>query len=424
MTFLGNRYVAILLVLPCLLFTQGWFPQNSGTNKPLFDVHFADTQHGWIASQTNTILYTSDGGSTWTDLQPPPSVNYWGIHFVSTLEGWAVGSPGKIRHTTNGGTTWEDQTGTSYYNWAVFFVDADNGWIAGGRAQGFPSPPPARYIYHTTNGGDDWNSQLFDSDEPYLRSIHFFDINIGYAVGEGGQIFHTTDGGANWLQQTSGTLTHLYSVHASTPDTAWAVGVQGLVLRTTNGGSSWDQIDVGTSYGLGRVCFVDDMTGWIAGGDVVNGTIVFTADGGDNWEPQNSGTSNGLYSLYFTDPDTGWAVGLNGTIIHTTNGGVAVEEIGNIKQPQTDVILGQNSPNPFSRATVISFSLPKAGYVDLRVYDLIGQEVATLVDGELPAGEHHVDFDRRNLPSGVYFYRLNAGDVIRTKICVLLRDGA
>ncbi len=416
-----SRYLVMLLVLPSLMFTQGWFAENSGTNKPLFDVHFVDTQHGWIASQTNTILYTSDGGNTWTDLQPAPSVNYWGIFFVSPQEGWAVGDPGKIRHTTDGGTTWEDQTGTAYYNWAVFFIDEENGWIAGGRPQGFPGTDPIRYIYRTTNGGDNWNVQLYDVDEPYLRSIHFFDINTGYAVGEGGQIFHTTDGGANWFEQSSGTLTHLYSVHASTPDTAWAVGVQGLVLKTTNGGSTWDPVDVGTSYGLGRVYFVDAMTGWIAGGDVVNGTIVHTTDGGENWVFQNSGTQNGLYSLYFTDPDTGWAVGLNGTIIHTTSGGFGVEEIGNIKRPQTDVILNQNNPNPFSRTTVIRFALPAAGHVDLRVYDLIGQEVATLVDRELQAGEHDVLFNGQALPNGVYFYRLTAGDVTRTKLCVLMK---
>jgi photosystem II stability/assembly factor-like uncharacterized protein len=402
------------------MFAQGWFAQNSGTNKELFDVHFADTQHGWIASQTNTILYTSDGGNTWVDLQPPPSVNYWGIYFVSALEGWAVGSPGKIRHTTDGGITWEDQTGTSYDNWDVHFIDEHNGWVAGGRPQGPPGQDPIRYIYHTANGGDFWSSQLYDINEPYLRGIHFFDTNIGYAVGEGGQIFHTTNGGSNWFEQASGTLRNLYSVHASTPDTAWAVGVQGLVLRTTNGGGSWDSIYVGTLHSFGSVYFVDAMTGWIAGGDTIQGTIVYTTDGGDTWVLQNTGTPNALFSVYFTDADTGWAVGHLGTILHTTTGGTAVEEIGNIKQPQTDVTLSQNNPNPFSRTTVIRFALPKAGQVDLKVYDLIGQEVATLINGERQAGEHSVVFDGQDLPNGVYFYRLNIGDVTRTKLCVLM----
>lgn len=416
----GSRFAVLILVVPCLMFTQGWFAQNSGTNKSLFDVHFADTQNGWIASMTNTILYTSDGGQTWTDLQPPPSVNYWGIYFVSALEGYAVGSPGKIRHTTDAGVNWEDQTGGSYYNWDVFFIDENRGWIAGGREDGF-NYDPIRYIYYTSNGGDTWVSQLYDLNEYYLKGIHFFDGNIGYAVGEAGQILHTTDGGANWFEQTSGTIRHLFSVYVTTPDTAWAVGRQGLVLMTTNGGASWDSVNVGTSYSFGRVYFVDATTGWIAGGDAAQGVIVHTTDGGSSWELQDTGTSKGLYSLYFADADTGWAVGYDGTIIHTATGGTSIEEIDGSSDPHSEVILLQNSPNPFSRVTRISFAIPQAGHVKLAVYDLIGQEVATLVNAELVAGEHSVDFDGANLPNGVYFYRLNAGDVMRTKICVLLK---
>jgi photosystem II stability/assembly factor-like uncharacterized protein len=421
MKFTGCKIAVLFLVLPCLMFTQGWFGQNSGTNKSLFDVHFADSQNGWIASMTNTILYTSDGGQNWTDLQPSPSVNYWGIYFVSTQEGWAVGSPGKIRHTTDAGATWEDQTGGAYNNWDVYFLDENNGWIAGGREQGFPGQDPIRYIYHTTNGGDVWSSQLYDNNEPQLWAVHFLNANIGYAVGDAGTIFHTKDGGSDWFEQTSGAVHHLRSVHATTPDTAWAVGVQGLVLRTVNGGSTWDSVYVGTSHGFGRVYFVDAMTGWIAGGDVTEGTIAYTTDGGGHWELQSNAAQNGLYSLYFTDADTGWAVGYNGTIIHTTTGGTALEEVRDFVASRSEVVLSQNSPNPFNSTTNISFILPKSQHVKLSVYDLIGQEVVVLVDGEMRAGEHSVNFDGQNLPDGVYFYRLSAGNVTRTKICVLLK---
>ena len=415
----GHRAL-LLMLLPFLALTQGWYAQNSNTNKSLFDVHFADTQNGWIASMTNSIFHTSDGGQTWVDLQPPPSVNYWGIHFVSAQEGWAVGSPGKIRHTTDAGATWEDQNGGSYYNWSVFFIDEDRGWIAGGREDGF-GYDPIRYIYYTTNGGDSWSSQLYDLNEPYLLGVHFLDANIGYAVGEGGQIFHTTDGGANWIEQTSGTIRHLRNVHATTPDTAWAVGVGGLLLRTIDGGSTWDSLYAGVSYGLSDIYFVNYHTGWIVGGDTAVATILSTTDAGDSWVLQNSGTINFLYAIYFTDPDTGWAVGYDGTILHTTSGGVGVEELYDLAEPQSEVVLAQNSPNPFSRSTAIRFALSQASHVELKVYDLIGQEVAVLVDDELRVGEHSVIFDGRDLPNGVYFYRLNTGDVTKTKLCVLLK---
>ncbi len=83
--------------------------------------------------------------------------------------------------------------------------------------------------------------------------------------------------------------------------------------------------------------------------------------------------------------------------------------------------LFQNSPNPFSGATIIRFALAEAGPVRLSVYDLIGHEVACLVDAELSAGDHAVRFDARGLPDGVYFYRLSAADFSKTRICLLLK---
>jgi len=83
--------------------------------------------------------------------------------------------------------------------------------------------------------------------------------------------------------------------------------------------------------------------------------------------------------------------------------------------------LFQNNPNPFSGSTVIRFTLSEAGPVRLSVYDLIGHEVACLVDGELSVGEHAVRFESRDLPDGVYFYRLSAAGFNKTRICLLLK---
>jgi M6 family metalloprotease-like protein len=77
--------------------------------------------------------------------------------------------------------------------------------------------------------------------------------------------------------------------------------------------------------------------------------------------------------------------------------------------------LGQNYPNPFNPSTVISFSVPKAGLVTLKVYNLLGQEVATLVNGYLAANNYSVKFDAKHLTSGVYFYTIKAGDFSLSK---------
>jgi hypothetical protein len=105
---------------------------------------------------------------------------------------------------------------------------------------------------------------------------------------------------------------------------------------------------------------------------------------------------------------------------------------GSLNYPVTDVKnegaplvlefnLEQNYPNPFNPTTVISYQIPQQGFVTLKVYDVLGREIVTLVNEEKPAGEYEVEFNAANLPSGIYFYRIRAGSFINTKKMVLLR---
>jgi hypothetical protein len=83
--------------------------------------------------------------------------------------------------------------------------------------------------------------------------------------------------------------------------------------------------------------------------------------------------------------------------------------------------LEQNYPNPFNPRTTIRYQLPARGHVSLRVYDMMGREVAVLADAEQEGGHRSVVFDASNLPSGVYFYRLIVGSFVETKKLVVLR---
>ena len=83
--------------------------------------------------------------------------------------------------------------------------------------------------------------------------------------------------------------------------------------------------------------------------------------------------------------------------------------------------LSQNYPNPFNPTTLIKYSLPKAGNVSLKVYNVLGKEVATLVNGYQTAGNYKVEFNARGLASGLYFYRLTAGDFVSVKKMMLLK---
>ncbi len=87
----------------------------------------------------------------------------------------------------------------------------------------------------------------------------------------------------------------------------------------------------------------------------------------------------------------------------------------------SDFVLFQNYPNPFNPSTTIQFALPQPGKVSLRIYNLLGREVALLVDDKLPAGIHRVVFDAKGLSSGLYFYRLQAGDFSQVQRLTLLK---
>ncbi len=100
-------------------------------------------------------------------------------------------------------------------------------------------------------------------------------------------------------------------------------------------------------------------------------------------------------------------------------GTTGVNDAGN--SLPTRFSLSQNYPNPFNPTTVISYSLPATERVSLKVYDLLGREVANLVDGLAQAGAHQVSFDASRLSSGIYFYTLHAGPFVASKKLILLK---
>ena len=83
--------------------------------------------------------------------------------------------------------------------------------------------------------------------------------------------------------------------------------------------------------------------------------------------------------------------------------------------------LDQNYPNPFNGTTTISYSIPKSCYVTIEVYDVLGKKISKLVDDGKSAGSYKIEFDGSKYTSGVYFYRMQAGDYIETKKLILLK---
>ena len=152
----------------------------------------------------------------------------------------------------------------------------------------------------------------------------------------------------------------------------------------------------------------------------LDGTILRTTNGSTTWSIQHSGTGEKLNDVYFTDANTGTTVGEHGTILRTTNGGVSFVNQISSEIPER-FSLYQNYPNPFNPTTNIKFDIQKTSPTKLVVYDALGREVATLVNEELKAGSYQTDWDGNNYTSGVYFYKLISGDFVETKKMVLVK---
>ncbi|HEX9970654.1 MAG TPA: YCF48-related protein, partial [bacterium] len=258
-----------------------------------------------------------------------------------------------------------------------------------------------------------------------LKSVDFVDVSTGWAVGGGGTILKTIDEGSTWITQNSGVPGVLESVHFVDTKIGWTVGGN-VILKTIDGGEIWIP-KISGAGGLESVFFIDSNIGWAVGGymnystGVIYSTIIKTTDGGENWVHQSSGTSRILNAVFFIDAKTGWAVGMDGIIIKTTTGGETWVEERTPPHPKISnkLELFQNYPNPFNSSTTIHFNLLKTSFVILKVYNIVGCEIETLECGEKSAGEYIIVWTATNLPSGLYFCRLEAGDIRETKKLLL-----
>jgi len=134
-----------------------------------------------------------------------------------------------------------------------------------------------------------------------------------------------------------------------------------------------------------------------------------------------SGTGELLKSVNFVNNSTGWAVGSDGTILKTTTGGEPVGVQNVSMEIPSGYSLSQNYPNPFNPITHLEFGISNLGFASLKVYDILGKEIVTLVNEKLSPGTYQVEFDGSGLTSGVYFYRLTAGEFTETKRMMLVK---
>ncbi len=315
-----------------------WTEQTSSVTTALNSVHFADDKIGWVVGDNGVILYTTDGGTTWTEQTNSVTTALNSVHFADDKIGWVVGNSGVILRTVDGGTTWTEQTSTVTSTLqSVHFADNTFGWVVGEDG----------VILDTVNGGQAWTKQI-TNDSDFLNSVHFVDHNYGWAISSGSDasIFFTANGGTTWTEQTipngDNLEVLLNSVHFTNSNNGLIVGSYvdsdvGFILYTTNGGVTWTEQTSNAPSNLRSVQFTDSNKALVVGGNGIDqvilhltmplgDTITLTPMNsinicGDNADCEQNLSDTHLQSVHFTDRNNGWIVGGSNAILQTTDGG-------------------------------------------------------------------------------------------------------
>jgi hypothetical protein len=158
------------------------------------------------------------------------------------------------------------------------------------------------------------------------------------------------------------------------------------------------------------------MEGWASLG--FTQTFIYTVDSGYTWQEIPTPGNAEINDIVFIDSTKGFAVGKDGVILKYEFKPNSVEMVFN--NPES-FFLYQNYPNPFNPETKLSFVIGHSSFVSLKVYDVLGKEVAVLVDEEKSRGEYEVQFNAAGLSSGIYYYRLTAGDYSSAKKMILMK---
>jgi photosystem II stability/assembly factor-like uncharacterized protein len=441
--------VTVLLFISINLSAQsGWVLYQSGADSILTDICFVNPNTGWAVGNS-TIIKSTNGGLNWVRQNFTAYTTYTvfkTVKFINENTGFVAGShsvyqdyyANYIFKTTNGGINWNITTapgsdGTSLYS--VFPINKDTIYSANNGIA---------YAMETMG----WVGRSFDGGYSiagsYLSNCHFYSINfLNYFTGwvsayystdittrDVSYIYKTTNAGVNWFLQRKDSLSanssRIFNIMFADQNTGYALGYRKSnnltrFFKTTNGGTNWISTDYPHNKNF-AMFFINQNTGWIGGGTVYDSaSIDYTTNGGVNWAHQLKNSNIGVSKLFFINNLTGWGIaGYSSGIIKTTTGGSTfIQNISN--EIPDECKLYQNFPNPFNSETNIKFSIKENSFVNLKIYDLRGKEIHSPVNEKLGAGIYSITVNMNNLPSGIYFYRLTAGDKSFTKKFILLK---
>ncbi len=446
-------------------------------------VEALDATTAWVTGTVGgsadvSIWKTTNGGTSWLQQYNNPAGFGDGLRFFNANEGFYCGDPDpfpstnwEIAVTSNGGTNWtrlpktafppadsvaeefgsatgcaiHKASGTawfvSYYNQTTTnapkiykSTNKGNTWVSynltlpSGVAQSFPTFASQTHgvavatngdVVRTTDGGSIWTGITLAGKA--LRGVCYVPGHNAYVtVGSSGYSAYSKDNGATWTELTGGSGT-IRTVDAST-NYAWYVGNSGAIARLANSALPVELTSFTAVSAKGKV-----VLNWATATEMNNRgfEVQRKTDGAGEWAVvgfvNGRGTATTSNSYSYTDEFSGSGVVYYRLRQVDFDGQSAYSEAIEVSATPATFTLEQNFPNPFNPTTTISFEMPEAGFVTLKVMNLLGEEVATLISETRAAGRHTIDFNASNLSSGVYLYTVSSGIYTATKKLTLMK---
>lgn len=385
-----------------------WNVITSGLTATQVRALVADASGNLYAALPGKGLYSStDNGNSWNKLTIVDNTQDTYIRTVEVLPSGGLivyNVYNKIYITTNF-TNWNSfSNGLDNQNIWELAVTNDYYFAAGSDGKVFRSPrTSANWVEITNPAVSGYCYDLFVSSAGEL--FYLFDQ----------QIYKSTNNGNDWINVGSGVNGYKFSIAQNSFGDLF-VGTDQGVYRSTNGGTSWTEDLSGLNDG-GLSLAVFGGSTVFAGG---YSSVSKSTDSGQNWSAYTTGIENfHINQLAFGHSDVLFALAENVGVYRTVSSVSSVFDSDNFFAD--NFILNQNYPNPFNPSTKITWQSPISGHHSLKVYDVLGNEVATLLDDYRAAGNYELDFDAQNLSSGVYFYKLSVDNFNQTRKMILIR---
>jgi photosystem II stability/assembly factor-like uncharacterized protein len=402
------------------------------------------------------IIKTTDGGDTWfADTLDISRINCMHARSATTAYCGVLDNSNvrRIIKTTDGGINWVVQSSAFGGNpsadlWVerIYFFDDNNGFAFGDQTDGYND------IYTTTDGGDNWikvpntnippsytNEWAINTTYYVLGNTVWIPVNI--YNGNQIRIFKSSDKGYTWTVSTAFS-TVINDLEPSA--IVFKNQMEGILIasgcyyynnstykiyNTSNGGDSWEETTFPLPIDPAFMCNVPgNSEAFVVTAPLTNIGSGYTLDGGNSWQMIED--SLDLCLTTFTLGTVGWSTSWNLPTIYKYTGSplTGVED----QNPSPTIFaLKQNYPNPFNPSTKIKYSVPQTSQVQIKIFDVLGNEIETLVNEEKLVGTYELMWNAEQLPSGVYFYQLlvsalqgkdgKAGSFVVTKKMILLK---